>query len=97
MKNDCFPPSLLRYDDLSTHVVEEVAEVANVIETGEVKGEATRHSRRGMCRRRPLTCQEDHTAWCSSGAWKWLVDRASDLYREHGNPSSIMLHLHRLR
>ena len=29
---DCFPLSLLRYDDLLTYVVEEVAEVASVVE-----------------------------------------------------------------
>ena len=68
MTNDCFPPSLLGYDDLSTHVVEEVAEVASVIEAEEVKGVATRHSGRGTCRRRQLTCQEDHPAWFSPGA-----------------------------
>ena len=65
MTNDCFPPSLLRYDDLSTYVVEEVAEVASMMEVGEVKGKANRHSRRGACRRFQLTCQEYHPAWCS--------------------------------
>ena len=35
---DCFPPSLLRYDDLLTYVVEEVVEVSSVVEAGEVKG-----------------------------------------------------------
>ena len=68
MTSDCFPPSLLRYDDLSTHVVEEVVEVVSVMEAGEVKWEATRHSMRGTCWRRQLTCQEDHPAWCSPGA-----------------------------
>ena len=44
---DRFLPSLLRYDDLSKYVVEEVAEVASVVEAGEVEGETTRHSRGG--------------------------------------------------
>ena len=52
MTNYCFPPSLLSYDDISTYVVEEVAEVASVVEAGEVKGEATQHSRRVTCRHR---------------------------------------------
>ena len=43
MATDCFLPSHLSYDDLSTCVVEEVAEVAIVMEAGEVKGEATRY------------------------------------------------------
>ena len=68
MATDCFLPSHLSYDDLSTCVVEEVAEVAIVMEAGEVKGEATRYLRRGACRRRHLKCQEDHPAWCSPGA-----------------------------
>ena len=68
MTNYCFPPSLLSYDDLSTYVVGEVAEVVSVMEAGEVKGGATRHSGRGTCRHRQLTCQEDHPAWCSPGA-----------------------------
>ena len=58
----------LSYNDLSTCVVEEVAEVAIVMEAGEVKGEATRYSGRGACWRLHLTCQEDHPAWCSLGA-----------------------------
>ena len=41
---DCFLPFCLSYNDLSTCVVEEVAEVAIVMEAGEVKGEATRCS-----------------------------------------------------
>ena len=68
MTNDCFPPSLLRYHDFSTYVVEEVADVASVMEAGEVKVGANRHSRRGTCWRRQMTCQEDHPAWCSPGA-----------------------------
>ena len=63
-----FHPSLLKYDDLLMVVVEEVAEVAIVVEAGAVKGEATRYSRRGACRHLHLTCQEDHPAWCSPGA-----------------------------
>ena len=31
---DCFLPSLLRYDDHSTHVVEEIAKVASMTEAG---------------------------------------------------------------
>ena len=68
MVTDCFLLSHLSYDDLSTCVVEEVAEVAIVVEAGAVKGEATRYLRRGACRHRYLTCQEDHPAWCSPGA-----------------------------
>ena len=68
MTNDCFPPSLLRYDDFSTYVVEEVANVASAMEAGEVKVGANWHSRRGACRSRQMTCQEDHPAWCSLGA-----------------------------
>ena len=33
---DRFLPSLLRYDDLSTYMVEEVAEVASMVEAGGV-------------------------------------------------------------
>ena len=65
---DRFLPSFLRYDDLSTYVVEDIAEVASVVEADEVEGETTWHSRRGTCRHRQLTCQEDHPAWCSPGA-----------------------------
>ena len=68
MATDCFLPFHLSYDDLSTCVVEEVAEVAIVMEAGEVKGEATRYSIRRACWHRHLTCQEDHPAWCSPGA-----------------------------
>ena len=68
MTTYCFLPSLLRYDSLLTCVVEEVAEVAIVMEAGEVKGEATRYSRMGTCRHHQLTCQVDHLAWCSPGA-----------------------------
>ena len=68
MTNDCFPPSLLRYNDLTTHMVEEVVEVSSVVEAGEVKGEATRNLRRGTCRHRQMTCQEDQQVWCSPGA-----------------------------
>ena len=65
---DYFLPSLLRYDGLLKCVVEEVAEVAIVMEAGEVKGEATWYLRKGACRHRQLTCQEDHPEWCSPGA-----------------------------
>ena len=68
MAAEFFLPSHLSYDDLSTCVVEEVAEVAILMEAGEVKGEATRYLRRGACRRRHLAYQEDHMAWCSTGA-----------------------------
>ena len=65
---DRFLPSLLRYDDLLTYVVEEVAEVASVGAAGEVAGGTTQHSRGGMCRHPQLTCQEDHPVWCLPGA-----------------------------
>ena len=68
MATDCFLPSHLSYNDLSTCVVEEVAEVVIVMEAGEVKGEATQCSRRGACRCRRLTFQEDHPVWCLPGA-----------------------------
>ena len=68
MATDCFLPSHLSYNDLSTCVVEEVAEVSIVMEAGEVKGEANRYSKRGACQRHHLACQEDHPAWCSLGA-----------------------------
>ena len=64
---DRFLPSFLRYDDLSTYVVEDIAEVASVVEAGEVEGETTWNSRGGTCRHRQVTCQEDHPAWCSPG------------------------------
>ena len=64
MATNCFLPSHLSYDDISTCVVEEVTEVAIVMDAGEVMGEATRYSIRGACRHRHLTCQEDHPAWC---------------------------------
>ena len=38
MATDCFLPSYLSYDDLSTCVVEEVAEVAIVMEAGGGEG-----------------------------------------------------------
>ena len=68
MATDYFLSSRLSYNDFLTCVVEEVVEVAIVMEAGEVKGEATRYSRRGACRHCHLTCQEDHPAWCLPGA-----------------------------
>ena len=40
---DRFLPSLLKYDDLLMYVVEEVAEVAIVVEAGEVEVTGQRH------------------------------------------------------
>ena len=45
MVTDCFLPSHLSYNDLSTCVVEEFAEVAIMMEAGEVKGEATQYDK----------------------------------------------------
>ena len=54
MATDCFLPSHLSYDDLSTCVVEEVADVAITMEAGEVKGEATQVGRKKKVGRHPL-------------------------------------------
>ena len=52
MATNFFLPSHLSYDDISTCVVEEVTEVAIVMDAGEVMGEATWYSIRGVCRHR---------------------------------------------